>query len=160
MRGMHVRKALVQLLSFFALTCIAMPAQTFKEVGHLYRATDKAKPKHVDGSIFIDSAEKALTFTSTRRVHKEPWLRFSIKDTALTSVMYERTAKPRYAAGLLLAWPLLFTKEKKHFLTLQYKADSGDGKYAIFQLDKGNYRECLSAIEATLGKKVERNEER
>jgi hypothetical protein len=53
----------------------------------------------------------------------------------------------------------LFTKENKHFLTIQYATGSGDRKYAIFQLNKGNYRECLAAIEATLGKKVERIEE-
>ena len=42
----------------------------------------------------------------------------------------------------------LFTKENKHFLTIQYATGS-----------EGNYRECLAAIEATLGKKVERIEE-
>jgi hypothetical protein len=50
------------------------------------------------------------------------------------NAVYERTSTPRYAAGLFLAWPLLFTKEKKHFVTFQYKDSSSDGKYAIFQL--------------------------
>ena len=45
----------------------------------------------------------------------------------------------------------------EHFVTLQYKTPSGDGKYAIFRFDKsGDCREARAAIEATLGMKVER----
>lgn len=79
---------------------------------------------------------------------------------SVTNAVYERASKPRYAAGLLLAWPLLFTKSKQHYLTLQYKADSGEGRYAVFHLDKGNFREVLAATEAAIGKKVERSEEK
>ena len=79
---------------------------------------------------------------------------------SITSALYERTSKPRYAAGLLLAWPLLFTKTKSHFLTIQYKSETGEGKFAMFHLDKSNYREILAAAEATIGKKIERSEER
>jgi hypothetical protein len=135
-------------------------AQTFKNVDYLYRATEEAKPKHVFGVLNIDSARKTVTFISNRKVHKEPTVKFDVAGNTVTSAVYERAARPRYGAGLLLAWPLLFTKEKKHFLTLQYKTDSGDGKYAIFQLDKKNYREALAAIEATFGIKIERSEER
>jgi hypothetical protein len=56
---------------------------------------------------------------------------------------------------LLLAWPLLFTKSKAHWLKVQQ-----DGAYAMFRLDKGNYREVLAATEAATGLKVERQEER
>jgi len=83
-----------------------------------------------------------------------------LRAASITNALYERTSRPRYVSGLLLAWPLLFTKGKKHFLTIQYKGESGEGKYAIFHLDKGNYREILAATEATTGKKMDRSEER
>ena len=79
---------------------------------------------------------------------------------AIRSLYYERTSKPRYAAGLLIAWPLLFTKSKQHYLTIQYKDQSGDGKFQIVQLDKVNVRTALETIEADTGIKIERSQER
>jgi hypothetical protein len=61
---------------------------------------------------------------------------------------------------MLVAWPLLFTKSKKHWLTFQYSDASGTGQYAIIRLDKSNFREALATVEAETGKKVERTEER
>ena len=80
---------------------------------------------------------------------------FSCAYSDLTGIVYERAATPRYKTGLLLAWPLLFTKGKKHFVTLQHE----DG-YAIIRLHKSNYREALAELEARSGVKVERYEER
>ncbi len=73
---------------------------------------------------------------------------------SVKSATYERAAKPRIGMGLLVAWPLMFTKSKKHFLTVQH----ADG-YSVFQLDKGNYMQILAAMEAATGKRVERHEE-
>ena len=72
----------------------------------------------------------------------------------VSNIVYERASRPRYAAGLLLAWPLLFTKSKQHFLTVQH------GDYSVFKLDKNDYRQVLAAVEAATGRKIERQEER
>jgi hypothetical protein len=55
---------------------------------------------------------------------------------------------------------LLLTRGKEHFLTIQYKDEKGQGQFAIVRLDKRNYRDCLAAIEAQTGRRVERMEER
>jgi hypothetical protein len=55
------------------------------------------------------------------------------------------------------SWPLLFTKEKKQFLTVEYK-EKDTNRYALFQRDKNDFREILAAMEA-LGTPVERSEE-
>lgn len=79
--------------------------------------------------------------------------------TSITSMVYERANKRRYVAGLLLTWPLLFVRSKQHYLTLQYTED-GIGKFALFRLDKGNFRQVLAAAETATRKPVKREEER
>jgi hypothetical protein len=78
----------------------------------------------------------------------------------ITGLIYERASKPRYALGLLVAWPLLFTKSKKHYLTIQYKGADGQGQVAVIQLDKSNYQMAVATAEAQTGVKVERHEEK
>ena len=80
--------------------------------------------------------------------------------SSIKSILYERAAKPRYATGLLFAWPLLFTKSKKHFLTMQYTDASGQGKFEIVRLDKDNVTTALAALQADTGVHIERTEER
>jgi hypothetical protein len=130
-----------------------LSAETFKDVEYIYTPDGKDKPKTISGTLTLDSATKRVMFSTKKATMVD------LTDTAVGSALYERTSKPRYAAGLLLAWPLLFTKTKKHYLTFQYKTEAGEGKYALFHLDKGNYQRILAATEASLGKKVERSEE-
>jgi hypothetical protein len=137
------------------LLCVVIPAiagDTFKHVEYLYKVEGKDKGKQVDGKLDFDAKAQTILFASKK-------VQLAVAGPSITSALYERTSRPRYVSGLLLAWPLLLTKGKKHFLTIQYKSE-GEGKYAIFHLDKGNYREILAATEATTGRKVERSEER
>lgn len=110
------------------------------------------KTDTISGDLDIRSAEKQILFS------KKKTTELSISTADVTHVVYERASKPRYAVGLLLAWPLLFTKSKQHFLTFQYK-NGAENQYAVFKLGKGNYREILAATEAATGQKIERQEE-
>ena len=85
---------------------------------------------------------------------------FRISTSSIKSISYERASKPRYAAGLLIAWPLLFTKSKHHYLTIQYTDNAGAGRLQIVKLDKNNFRTALETIEADTWIKIERSEER
>ena len=104
------------------------------------------KTKSVGGTLTMENG--VLAFEGKG----ESW---TVPKVSITNLVYERAAKPRYKTGLLLAWPLLFTKGKKHFLTVQH-----GGEYKIVQLDKSNFREALASIEAGTGVHVERLEER
>jgi hypothetical protein len=118
-------------------------------------AAGEKKGQTIDGTLRFDSASKEVQFFKKLDAPPE----FTLKYDAIKSMLYEKTAKPRYAAGLILAWPLLFTKSKKHFLTIQYTDAAGTGQFAIIRLDKGNFREALARAESETGKKVERSEE-
>jgi len=112
------------------------------------------KSETIDGSLVFDNNKKEIRFV------REKTAALTVKYDSVKSILYERTSRPRYVSGLLVAWPLLFTKGKKHFMTIQYADESGSGKYVLFRLDKGNFREVLAKAEAETGKKVERSEER
>jgi hypothetical protein len=152
----------LQQCAAFLLFAALLHGEAFKDVKYLYKAEGQDEGQEVDGQLSIDPSAKTIVFgsyASGSKKHPAPTISLQFKSTSITSALYERSSRPRYIAALLIAWPLIFTKGKKHFLTIQYASDSGEGKYAIFHMDKGNYREILAAIEAATGKKVERSEE-
>ena len=123
-------------------------ADRFKDVKYVKTAEKKAD--EIEGELAIDKQNGGIRFLS-----KGSEL-VKVEKPQVTSLLYERTSRPRYVSGLLLAWPLLFTKGKKHFLTIQYKNSAGQGEFALLHLDKSNYQAILAAIEAATGVKVER----
>ena len=123
-------------------------ADRFKDVK--YVKTAEKKTDEIAGELEIDKQNGGIRFLS-----KGSEL-VKVEKPQVTSLLYERTSRPRYVSGLLLAWPLLFTKGKKHFLTIQYKNSAGQGEFALLHLDKSNYQAILAAIEAATGVKVER----
>lgn len=131
-----------------AQTVSASTADRFKEVKFL--KTGDKKAAEVEGELEIDRQKGEIRFQS-----KGADL-VKVEKQQVTNLIYERASRPRYVSGLLLAWPLLFTKGKKHFLTIQYKNAVGQGEFALLHLDKSNYQQILAAVEAATGMKVER----
>jgi hypothetical protein len=144
------------VVAAFILAAAPAFAQTdFDKAEYFLKAAPgQKKGETIKGTLRFSSSVKQVQFISGRGTD------LAIKYDALKSMSYERAAKPRYGLGLLVAWPLLFTKSKKHWLTFQYTDASGTGQYAIIRLDKSNFREALATAEAETGKKVERSEER
>jgi len=126
----------------------------FDEAQYFAQAPGKERVEPIKGTVILDPLAKELRF-ETKGISQ-----FEVRYEAITSMLYERAAKPRYGAGLLVAWPLLFTKSKKHFFTVQYKGTDGSGQFAVIQLDKSNYQLALAATETQTGKKIDRTEER
>lgn len=138
-----------------ALTCCATlgPHLAFAD-GRFDDAKLLVGKDRIVGALVSDARKREVRFDADGA---QP---FRISSESIKSIYYERASKPRYAAGLLIAWPLLFTKSKQHFLTIQYSDKSGEGKFQIVQLDKKNFRTALETIEADTGIKIERAEER
>ncbi len=121
---------------------------------HLMVPKDDGKAQELEGTLVSETREKLLRFETGGRTTVE------IPYGRIKGLLYERASKPRYGMGLLLAWPLLFTKSKKHFVTVQYTDASGAGKFEIIRLDKGNVTMALATLEADTGIKMERSEEK
>ncbi|MCW5964627.1 MAG: hypothetical protein KIT83_11360 [Bryobacterales bacterium] len=147
------RRAFSAMLYALAWVKPLPAAEYFRKAVWFEKQQGSDKPIEREGSLMLDRNDKLLAFSS------QDVKRMEVPLDAISNLVYERAKRPRYAAGLLFAWPLLFTKTKKHFLTVQYKDASGEGQYALFQLHKENFREVLAAIEAATDSKVERLEE-
>ena len=74
----------------------------------------------------------------------------------MTKVIYELSQHRRYGAGLLVNPFLLFSRGKKHWLTVEFQGvESMPQGYIYTRLDKNNYRQILSAFRAGLEVEVE-----
>jgi len=146
------------LLVLILSASATIQAQIF-EVDYLYRAPNKPnKPERVFGVMTLDSAKKTLTFTSRPAgIRKQPMVKLDITADTATGATYERESAPSTTGtggGLLTTLLVtgLTVRGDKRFVTLQYKTESGEGKYAIFHFENGkDVREAQAAIEATLG---------
>jgi hypothetical protein len=132
---------------------LAVPMSAFAD-GRFTEARLMIGKQQVVGALISDTQARLLSFDIAGS------LPFQIPFDKIRALYYERASQPRYAAGLLVAWPLLFTKSKQHFLTIQYNDASGTGKYQVLRLDKANVRMALETLEADTGIKIERTEER
>ena len=71
-------------------------------------------------------------------------------------IVYERSSHRRYKAGLLVSPWLLFSKGKKHWLTIEFEEVADQPlDYVYIRLHKGNYRRVLSALSSGVGLEIE-----
>ena len=74
----------------------------------------------------------------------------------VTNVVYERSAHRRYKSAIFGSVWMLFTKGKKHWLTIEFQGVSDHPEGFVYaRLDKENYRRILSAVSAATGLEVE-----
>jgi hypothetical protein len=106
-------------------------------------AGEKQNGNPVKGQISFDKDKKLVVFQDEKSQAV-----VTIPYAKIKSMLYEKTSKPRYAKAILLSPFFLFTKSKKHFLTIQYTDDAGAGKFSVFHLDKGNARDIINSAEA------------
>jgi hypothetical protein len=142
-------------LLLVAANAVGQSYYDFKSAQYLMPGEGGKKGNNIDGVLRFDEGADQILFLA-----KGKSTALTIPYASVKSLLYERSAKPRYAAGLLIAWPLIFTKSKGHYLTIQYADPSGEGKFAIIRLHKSNFREAVARAEAATGQKVERQEEK
>lgn len=150
---MHSRRLMGSGVVVFLLLlsiCFAQGKFEFDKAVYI-KPMEGSKGEPIPGVLRFDSTKKEMQFVNTGG---SPAL--SVKYEAVKGLLYEYTAAPRYAAALVVP-PLLFTKSKKHYLTVSYLDAVGTPTYAIFHLDKSNFQEVLSRAESETGKKMERD---
>ena len=92
--------------------------------------------------------EKAWTFD-----HKNGKL--AIPYDKVTELEYGQKAGRRVAMAILISPIALFSKKRKHYLTITYLDDSGKQQAGVFELGKDIVRTMLASIEARTGKQIQ-----
>jgi hypothetical protein len=120
-----------------------MPAQmTFKnvELRTAYGASDQGD----EGRLVVDGERIRFLKGDDRE-------QFSIPAKAVKEVFYSRVAGRRIKTAILVSPLLLFTKGKKHYMTVSFNDGASQVGAVEFKLDKNNYRGALRAVEEVSG---------
>lgn len=125
--------------------------------------TVKALPAKALGPLSTDD-EKTLVFTWQQDKAKGEW---KIPYDKVTALAYGQHAGRRVGATIALgvttlgigALPLLFSKKRRHYLTIEFTDEAGLAQAAIFEVGKVAIRTTLKSLEVRTGKKVEFEDE-
>ena len=94
------------------------------------------------------SDEKVFVFT-----YKEGKL--AVPYDRIDDLEYGQKAGRRLGLALTISPWLLFSKKRKHFLTIGYKDENDKQQAAVFEVGKDIVRTTLASMEARTGKKVD-----
>jgi len=114
--------------------------------------------KDHDAQLIIDVQRRLFIFADEDHADR---VFATVSWDRITGVSYENSKHSRITAGLLIAWPMLFMKGKKHWLTMTYRpeANGSPGGYAFARMDKDNFQNILAAINGFTGFEIRRIEE-
>lgn len=109
--------------------------------------TIQAVPEATKGE--LDTRNEAeLVFTS-------PKGSFSIPYSQVTSLEYGQKAGRRVGVAIVITVWALFSKKRKHFLTIGFKDVEGKQQGVVMEIPKGTAKTMLTIFEARSGQKVE-----
>ena len=77
----------------------------------------------------------------------------------IDSLEYGQKAGRRVGLAIAISPLFLFSKKRRHYLTVGYKDENNKQQAAVFEIGKGGIRETLAALETRTGKKVEYQDE-
>lgn len=136
------RSASITLASIVFLSFSQASAQmSFKKVE--IRTSFGVAKEGDDGRLVVDA--------ETIRFVKKGRESFSIPASAVTDLFYSRVSGRRIKTAIAVTPLLLFSKGKKHYMTITFN-DGADLVGAVeFKLHKSNYRGVLHAVEEVTG---------
>lgn len=80
---------------------------------------------------------------------------FKIPYQNITSIEYGQKAGRRVGVAIVITVWALFSKKRKHFLTLGYKDERKVAQGVVLELPKGRPKSIITVLEARSGKKCE-----
>jgi hypothetical protein len=79
----------------------------------------------------------------------------NINYSKIDAIEYGQTVSRRYAAALLISPIFLFTKTRRHFVTIAYVDADGKHQALVIRVDKNDIRGFLTTLEARSGRRIE-----
>ena len=134
-----------------------------------FAGLDSKKAQYVGGTVvsIMEGAEGHLDASGETQVvfrpNKKKGPSYSIPYSNVTALGYGQHAGRRVGATIALgvttmgigALPVLFSKKRRHYLTIHFKDNEGKDAAAVFQLGKDVTRTLLASMAARTGKTVE-----
>jgi hypothetical protein len=109
--------------------------------------TIKSVPEATKGTLDTDN-DQVLVFAS-------PSGSFEIPYDRITSLEYGQKAGRRVGVALVITVWILFSKKRKHFLTIGFKDAQGTPQGVVLEIPKGTAKTMITILEVRSGQKVE-----
>lgn len=138
--------AAAALIVSFTTPLLAVGAKKAEYVG----GTVSGLPEKTEGRLDT-THETTLTFTPDKK-DRTP---LEIPYDQITAIEYGQKAGRRVAVAVLVSPLALFSKKRKHFLTLTYSDGSGKEQAAVLELGKDIIRTTLTIVQTRSGKEIE-----
>jgi hypothetical protein len=132
-------------LTLFLLGSLALAVSGDKA---RYAGGTESQVKDNAEGVISTKASDDLTFTADKAT-------LSIPYDQVDDLEYGQKAGRRVGVAIVVTPLALFSKKRKHFLTIGWKDAQGTQHVAIFELGKSIVRVTLATLEARTGKKVE-----
>jgi hypothetical protein len=142
-----LRKTLASLLIVTFLLAEALFGLSGKEVRYAGGTIAEIAPNAVG---VLDLSDQAAVFTT-----KNGKAKVSMPYAAIQSLEYGQKAGRHVAAAVIISPLFLFSKKRKHFLTIEFIDAESKKQGAVFELSKGIVSRTLDTLGARSGKKVE-----
>ncbi len=116
------------------------------------------KTMYVGGTVAaIKEGVEGKASTSDEKVFlfEYPAGKLSIPYERINSLEYGQKAGRRLGVAIVLTPLALFSKKRKHYLTVGFLDDKDKQQAAVFELGKNIVRVTLASLEARTGKKIE-----
>jgi hypothetical protein len=140
------RRVFVGIVGGVTLPSLLFPAVRGHEVMYV-GGTVAGLPEATEG-VLDTSDEKALKFNSKKG-------EFQIPYDGVTSIEYGQKAGRRLGVALVITVWALFSKKRKHFLTVGFKSTDDKPNGVVLELPKGTPRSVIAILEARSGRKCE-----
>jgi hypothetical protein len=138
-----------RLFALLVVACVvSQPAfaglgsEKAKYIGGTLSISEKAEGK------LLTSDAQALSFTAKEQSVSIPY-------ESITSIEYGQKAGRRIGVAVMISPLALFSKKRKHYLTLGFTDAEGRTQGAVFELGKDIVRTTLVTLEARTGKEVQ-----
>lgn len=124
----------------------------------LFAGLDSKKTMYVGGTVeSIKAGTQGASSTADEKVFIFDYKggKHTIPYDKVNDLEYGQKAGRRLALALTISPWLLFSKKRKHYLTIGYTDDKDKQQAAVFELGKDIVRTTLASMEARTGKKID-----
>lgn len=146
-----IRKFLSVALCMVFLLEIPASAGLGSDKAQYVGGTVSAIPDGTEGALSTKD-EKVMVFTYAGKDFKVPY-------DQINDLEYGQKAGRRLGVAIALTWMALFSKKRRHFLTVGFKDDNDKQQAAVFELGKSTVRVTLASLEARSGRKIDYEDE-
>lgn len=142
-----MRQPIASLLLLILLAPLPTSAGIDKNGAMYVGGTVNSIPEGTEGKLVLNDKDRFIF-----RWKGGEW---SVPYEQVTSLEYGQKAGRRVGVAIVLTVWALFSKKRKHFLTLGFKDEEGQQQAALIEIGKNKTKTALVVLEARTGLRVE-----